>query len=205
MKKILWILYITIIISLIGSISFAQLSPKEQVKTTVDNVINILKDPKYKGQDKAQKRRAALRAEIGKVFDFEEMSKRTLGIYWRERTPQERKEFVELFKDLLERSYSGKIESYTDEKILYYDEKIDNNRYAEVRTKIITADKKEIPLDYRLYFNGKEWKVYDVVIEGVSLISNYRSQFNKIIRNQSYQELVKRMKTKQQEELLREK
>lgn len=182
----------------------ATVSPKEQIKTTVDKVISILKDPKYKGESRAQQRRAALRTEIGKVFDFEEMSKRTLGIYWKERTPQERKEFVELFKDLLERSYSGKIESYTDEEVLYTDERIED-RYAEVRTKIITKEKKEIPIDYRLYFTGKEWKVYDVVIEGVSLISNYRSQFNKIIRTQSYQELVKRMKTKQTEELMREK
>lgn len=182
----------------------ATVSPKEQIKTTVDKVISILKDPKYKGESRAQQRRAALRTEIGKVFDFEEMSKRTLGIYWKERTPQERKEFVELFKDLLERSYSGKIESYTDEEVLYTDERIED-RYAEVRTKIITKEKKEIPIDYRLYFTGKEWKVYDIVIEGVSLISNYRSQFNKIIRTQSYQELVKRMKTKQTEELMREK
>lgn len=188
-----------------SELTFAVLSPKEQVKNTVDNVLNIIKDPKYKGKDKTQKRRSALRNEISKVFDFDEMSKRSLGIYWRERTPQEKKEFVELYKDLLERSYSGKIESYTDEKIIYYDEKVENNKYAEVKTKIITTDKKEIPIDYRLYFNGKEWKVYDVVIEGVSLVSNYRSQFNKIIRNHSYQELVKRMKTKQQEELLREK
>ncbi len=188
-----------------SELAFAVLSPKEQVKNTVDNVLNIIKDPKYKGKDKTQKRRSALRNEISKVFDFDEMSKRSLGIYWRERTPQEKKEFVELYKDLLERSYSGKIESYTDEKIIYYDEKVENNKYAEVKTKIITTDKKEIPIDYRLYFNGKEWKVYDVVIEGVSLVSNYRSQFNKIIRNHSYQELVKRMKTKQQEELLREK
>ena len=183
---------------------FATISPKEQVKTTVDKVINILKDPKYKGQSKAQQKRAALRTEISKVFDFEEMSKRTLGIYWKERTPQEKKEFVELFKDLLERSYSGKIESYTDEEVVYTDERIED-RYAEVKTKIITKEKKEIPIDYRLYFTGNNWKVYDVVIEGVSLISNYRSQFNKIIRTQSYQELVKRMKTKQTEELMREK
>lgn len=183
---------------------FATISPKEQVKTTVDKVINILKDPKYKGQSKVQQKRAALRTEISKVFDFEEMSKRTLGIYWKERTPQEKKEFVELFKDLLERSYSGKIESYTDEEVVYTDERIED-RYAEVKTKIITKEKKEIPIDYRLYFTGNNWKVYDVVIEGVSLISNYRSQFNKIIRTQSYQELVKRMKTKQTEELMREK
>ncbi len=186
------------------NISFSATSPKEQIKKTIDSVLQIVKDPKFKGKENTQKRRAALRHEISKVFDFEEMSKRSLGIYWRERTPQEKKEFTELYRDLLERSYVGKIESYTDEKIIYYDEKIEN-KYAEVKTKIVTSDKKEIPIDYKFYFDGKDWKVYDVVIEGVSLVSNYRSQFNKIIRNQSYQELIKRMKAKQQEELLREK
>lgn len=203
LKGFLILLIILLIIKI--DFIFALLSPKEQIKITVDNVISILKDPKYKGKDKVQQRREALRTEIGKVFDFEEMSKRSLGIYWRERTAQERREFIELYKDLLERSYSGKIESYTDEKIIYYDEKIENNKYAEVRTKILTAEKKEVPIDYRLYFDGKGWKVYDVVIEGVSLVSNYRSQFSRIIRNYSFQELIKRMKSKQQEELMREK
>jgi len=202
MKKILIILLILLFTS---SIAFSVLSPKEQIKKTVDNVISILKDPKYKGEKNSHQRRTALRNEIGKVLDFEEMAKRSLGVYWKERTPQEKKEFVDLYKDLLIRSYSGKIESYTDEEIIYTDERIENGKYAEVKTKIITKDKKEIPIDYKLYFNGKEWKVYDLVIEGVSLVSNYRSQFNKIIRNHSYQDLVKRMKIKQAEELLREK
>jgi len=202
MKKILIILLILLFTS---SIAFSVLSPKEQIKKTVDNVISILKDPKYKGEKNSHQRRTALRNEIGKVLDFEEMAKRSLGVYWKERTPQEKKEFVDLYKDLLVRSYSGKIESYTDEEIIYTDERIENGKYAEVKTKIITKDKKEIPIDYKLYFNGKEWKVYDLVIEGVSLVSNYRSQFNKIIRNHSYQDLVKRMKIKQAEELLREK
>ncbi len=201
MKKLVIFLFFVFTLS----IAFATSSPKEQIKKTVDKAISILKDPKYKGEKKTQQRRAALKAEISKVFDFEEMSKRSLGVYWKDRTPQEKKEFVELYKDLLERYYAGKIESYTDEQIVYTDERIENGKYAEVKTKIITKDKKEIPIDYKLYFNGKEWKVYDVVIEGVSLVSNYRSQFNKIIRTHSYQELVKRMKTKQAEELMREK
>lgn len=202
MKK--FILILSILIFTV-SFSFAIVSPKEQIKRTVDKVISILKDPKYKGKEKTQQRRMALKAEIGKVFDFEEMSKRSLGVYWKERTSQEKKEFIELYKDLLERSYIEKIESYTDEEIVYADEKIENNRYAEVKTRIITKERKEIPIDYRLYFTGNEWKVYDVVIEGVSLVSNYRSQFTKIIRNHSYQELVKRMKNKQIEEITREK
>ncbi|MEN2995216.1 MAG: ABC transporter substrate-binding protein [Thermodesulfovibrio sp.] len=202
MKK--FVLILSILIFTV-SFSFAIVSPKEQIKRTVDKVISILKDPKYKGKEKTQQRRMALKAEIGKVFDFEEMSKRSLGVYWKERTSQEKKEFIELYKDLLERSYIEKIESYTDEEIVYADEKIENNRYAEVKTRIITKERKEIPIDYRLYFTGNEWKVYDVVIEGVSLVSNYRSQFTKIIRNHSYQELVKRMKNKQIEEITREK
>ncbi|MEN2985826.1 MAG: ABC transporter substrate-binding protein [Thermodesulfovibrionaceae bacterium] len=192
------------ILFFIYSVSYTAITPKEQIKKGVDSVISILKDPKYKGKEKIHQRRAALRAEIGKFFDFDEMSKRALGIYWKERTPQEKKEFVELFKDLLERSYAEKIESYTDEEILYTDEFIENSKYATVKTKIITKERKDIPIDYRLYFNGKEWKVYDVLIEGVSLVSNYRSQFNKIIRVHSYQELIKRMKAKQLEEKIRE-
>ncbi len=203
MRKIL--IFFILIAFTLPNFAFATLSPMEQIKITVDKVISILKDPKYKVKSKAQQRRALLRQEIGKVFDFEEMSKRSLGVYWRERTPQERKEFVELYRDLLERSYADKIESYTNEEVIYLEEKIENGTYAYVRTKIITTDKKEIPIDYRLYFTGKEWKVYDVIIEGVSLVSNYRSQFNKIIRNHSYQELVKRMKTKQLEAKEREK
>ncbi|MCS7215824.1 MAG: ABC transporter substrate-binding protein [Thermodesulfovibrio sp.] len=184
---------------------FAVISPKEQIKNIVDKVLNILKDPKYKGKNKTQQRRAALRKEIEKVFDFEEMSKRSLGVYWKDRTPQEKNEFIALYKDLLERSYIEKIESYTDEEVIYTDEKIEDGKYAEVKTKVITKEKKEIPIDYRLYFTGKDWKVYDIVIEGVSLVNNYRSQFSKIIRNNSYQELVKRMKNKQLEETIREK
>ncbi len=199
------ILALMVITFFLPHLSFGVVSPKDQIKKTVDKVINILKDPKYKGQTKKEQRRKLLRIEIGKIFDFEEMSKRSLGIYWRERTPQEKKEFVELYKDLLERSYIDKIESYSNEEIVYLDEKIENSRYADVKTKIITTDKKEVPIDYRLYFTGTDWKVYDIVIEGVSLVSNYRSQFNKIIRTQSYQELIKRMKTKQTEETMREK
>jgi phospholipid transport system substrate-binding protein len=204
MKKIL-VLVIIILLFISSSIAFAVMSPKEQIKTTIDKVLDIIKDPKYKGKSKTLQRRESIKKEIINIFDFEEMAKRSLGIYWRERTLQEKKEFVELYKDLLERSYINKIESYSDEEILYTDEKIEDSKYAEVKTKVITKDKKEVPIDYKLYFTGRGWKIYDVIIEGVSLVSNYRSQFNKIIRNYSYQELIKRMKTKQTEELTREK
>ncbi len=186
-----------------GSEAYAD-TPTQQVKQTVDKVLDILRDKELKRPEKTKERRVLLRRTISEIFDFEEMAKRSLALHWRKRTPEERKEFVALYTDLLERSYIKKIESYTDEKILYTGEKI-NGEYAEVDTKIITKRNVEIPIEYRLLKKNSKWEVYDVVIEGVSLVNNYRTQFNKIIRTDSYEELVKRMKNKQEEELFEEK
>jgi phospholipid transport system substrate-binding protein len=122
-------------------------SPTEQVKETVDKVIETLKNKELKKPSKAEERRAILRRTVGDRFDFEEMSKRTLSIHWQKRTPEERKEFVSLFSDLLERTYVNKIESYTDEKVVYGDESIEGD-YAVVKTKIITSANVEVPIDY---------------------------------------------------------
>jgi phospholipid transport system substrate-binding protein len=178
-------------------------TPAEQVKQTVDKVIDILKNKEMKKPDRTAERRAAIRKIVGERFDFEEMAKRSLALHWAKRTPEEKKEFVSLFSDLLERSYIKKIESYTDEKFLYTGESIESD-YAVVDTKVITKRNVETPIEYRLLKKGGEWKVYDVVIEGVSLINNYRTQFNKVIRQNSYEELVKRMKNKQMEEVFGE-
>lgn len=175
-----------------------------QVKETVDKVISLSQDKNLKKPGKAAERRAAIRKVISQRFDFEEMARRSLAVAWQQRTPQERKEFVGLYTDLLERSYMKRIEGYSNEKIVYLDEKIDGT-YAVVRTKIITDRNVEIPIDYRLLDRNGKWLVYDVVIEGVSLVNNYRTQFSKIIRTSSYQELVKKMKNKQSEELFDEK
>ncbi len=179
-------------------------TPTQQVKQTVDKVLDILKNKELKKPAKTKERRALIRQTVSERFDFEEMAKRSLALHWRKRTPEERKEFVPLYTDLLERSYIKKIESYTDEKILYLNEKI-NGEYAEVDTKIVTKRNVEIPIEYRLLRKNGKWEVYDVIIEGVSLVNNYRTQFNKIIRTNSYEELVKRMKNKQEEELFEEK
>lgn len=178
--------------------------PTQQVKQTVDRVLDVLKDKELKKSEKTKERRAAIRKLVGERFDFEEMAQRSLALHWKKRTPEEKKEFIPLFSDLLERSYIKKIEKYTDEKILYADENIDNE-YAVVRTKIITKRNVEIPVEYRLLNKKGKWEVYDVVIEGVSLVNNYRTQFSKIIRTYSYEELVKRMKNKQEEELFEDK
>lgn len=175
-----------------------------QVKETVDKVISLSQDKNLKKPGKAAERRSAIRKVISQRFDFEEMARRSLAVAWQQRTPQERKEFVGLYTDLLERSYMKRIEGYSNEKIVYLDEKIDGT-YAVVRTKIVTGRSVEIPIDYRLLDRNGKWLVYDVVIEGVSLVNNYRTQFSKIIRTSSYQELVKKMKNKQSEELFDEK
>jgi len=173
--------------------------PTDQMRQTIDSVLDILRNKELKNPGKTKERRAAIRKVIGNRFDFEEMAKRSLALHWRKRSPGEKKEFVALFADLLERSYINKIESYEDEPIFYTSETIDGD-YAVVKTKIITKRNIEIPIDYRLLKENGKWEVYDVVVEGVSLVNNYRNQFNKIIRTRSYKELVKRMKSKQEEE-----
>ena len=171
-------------------------APTEQVKQSVDKVLDILKNKELKKPANEKKRRAEIRKVVNERFDFEDMAKRSLGIYWRQRTPEERKEFVPLYTDLLERTYIKKIEDYTDEKIAYTGEKIDGN-YATVDTKIITSKNTEIPLNYRLVNEKGQWMVYDVVIEGVSLINNYRNQFSSIIHQESYEGFVKKLKSKE--------
>lgn len=178
--------------------------PTDQMKQTIDKVIDILNNKELKKPGKVKERRTALRKAVGEKFDFEEMAKRSLALFWKQRTPEEKKEFVSLYSDLLERSYIKKIENYSDEKIIYTDENVDDG-YAIVKTKIITKRNVDIPIEYRLLKKNNKWEVYDVVIEGVSLVNNYRTQFSKIIRTSSYEELVKRMKNKQDEELFGEK
>lgn len=173
-------------------------SPTDEVKKTVDQVLRIVSDKKLKQPQNEQRRRRALKTAIDRIFDYGEMAKRSLATHWQEQTPAERKEFVQLFETLLENSYAGKIESYNQEKIVYDRETVEGD-YAEVRSRVLTAKRDEYSLDYRLLSVGGRWMVYDVVIEGVSLVSNYRSQFNKIITSQGYGELVKKLRTKSDE------
>jgi len=175
--------------------SWGGVSPVEEVRKTVDEVVRIVADKELKKPQNEQKRRKALKAAIGQIFDHAEMAKRSMGQNWKDLTPVQQREFVDLFATLLESSYAGKIESYNNEKIIYLKEIVEED-YAEVKSRIVTARHDEYSLDYRLMREGDRWKVYDVVIEGVSLVSNYRSQFNRIIKAQGYQELVKKMKSR---------
>jgi phospholipid transport system substrate-binding protein len=174
-------------------------TPTETVKTTVDKVILVLNDPSLKGPAKEKERRARIRAAVLNVFDFNEMAKRSLGQYWKKRSEGERKEFVNLFSDLLERSYINRIEGYSGEKIVYENETLEDD-YAVVKTRFITKRREEIPVNYKLLKEDGNWGVYDLVIENVSLVNNYRTQFNKIIRTSSYQELVRKMQNKSESE-----
>lgn len=170
--------------------------PTEQLKTQVDRVLKVLDDPALR--EKPKDKRVAVRKIADEIFDFGETAKRSLGRHWAARTQTERDEFVKLFGDLLERSYISKIELYGGEKIQYLTDKIEGDQ-ASVMSKLLTKTNTEVPIEYRMLKKGDRWLVYDVIIEGVSLVSNYRTQFNKIIQTSSYAELVKKMKSRQEE------
>ena len=162
------------------------------LKATIDEVINIVTDKNYK--DKQEERRDKIRKAIEKRFNYQQMVMRSLAKDWNNRTPEEKEEFIQLFKKLLENSYASKIESYKDEKI-NYNEEVVKGKYALVKTEIVRKDS-TIGVDYKLINDKGQWLVYDFIVEGVSMIRNYRSQFSKIIRKESYQALVEKLNTK---------
>ena len=166
-------------------------APTDQLRKQVDEVLRVLEDPELKG--KASERRDAIRRIVGEVFDYNEMARRTLGTHWNARTPEERREFVGLFADLLDRAYFSKIDLYQGEKVRYGTETVDGDQ-ATVRTAIIGKDGKEIPVDYRMHQTSGRWTVYDVNIQGVSLVANYRTQFNRVVTTESYESLLQRLR-----------
>jgi len=168
----------------------------DDVKKSVDELFRIVADKNLQQHD--QKRRQVLKQVINTIFDYSEMAKQTLGRHWNQRTPTERTQFTDLFASLLDNSYISKIESYNNEKILYVKETIDG-KYAEVKSKVITEKRDEYTLDYRLLNENGKWMVYDIIIEGVSMVSNYRTQFSRIINTSGYSELVKKLQTKSTE------
>jgi phospholipid transport system substrate-binding protein len=171
--------------------------PTDQIRATVDRVLAILKDPKLNSTDAKEARRAELRKAIFPRFDFEEMAKRSLGSEWRRRTPAEQKEFVRLFTELLKDSYVESIESYRGDKVIYRGESQDRG-YAEVNTAVINKGGEEFAIDYRLNIEGREWKVYDVIIENISIVNNYRSQFSRILGRSTFADLLQKIRGKLQ-------
>jgi phospholipid transport system substrate-binding protein len=188
----LQLLYIVLACS-IASVSSGQPteSPTEVVRSTLSEVFRILEDPKLKDPAMLMPRRRMLEKVIAARFDYTEMSKRALAAHWAPLTAVQRDEFVELFKSFLSDRYAEKIEGYNGQQAHYLSERIEGD-YAEVRTEL-RSSKVQIPMDYRLFLKGTQWHAYDIIVDGISLVKNYRSQFDKIIRTDSYQELVRRL------------
>lgn len=167
----------------------------DQLKQSVDKIQTILADPSLKGDAKAASRRQKLKEVVSERFDFNEMAKRSLGSQWQKRTVNEQQEFVRLFTELLEGTYLSKLEEYSGEKIQFVNERQEKD-FAEVNTKLINKKGEEFALDYRLLNLNGDWKVSDVVIENISLVNNYRSQFNRVLSRSSFEDLLQAMKQK---------
>ncbi|OQW31535.1 MAG: organic solvent tolerance ABC transporter substrate-binding protein [Nitrospira sp. SG-bin1] len=168
--------------------------PTDSMKATIDEVLRIVREKELKQPERAEERRHLLERVVAARFDYTEMSRRALGAPWNQLTDQQKDEFVDLFRRLLTNSYADKIETYSGEGVQYLNERTEKE-YAEVRTKVLSG-KTEIPLDYRLINKTDEWRVYDVVVDGVSLVNNYRGQFTKILRASSYSDLVDQLRKK---------
>jgi phospholipid transport system substrate-binding protein len=186
-------------LSTIGMASAGE--PTDLVRQTTDQVLKILEDPKLQGPDKRAERQARLHELSEQAFAWQEMARRALATHWRERTPQQQQEFVGLFRDLVEGTYMNRLETATQEKqdIQYAGEQVDGSR-AVVKTTVLTKRNQQVPIEYRLQKGDSRWQIYDVLVEGISLVNNYRSQFNQIISSSSYDALVQKMKSRQVEE-----
>ena len=169
--------------------------PVKQLQGSIDAIIKLLRDPGLKKPDKKEQLRSEISDIIRERFDFKEMAKRSLGLHWRKRNAEERKHFVQVFSELVQESYIGKIENYTDQTVSYGEVDI-RDKYAAVHTVIQSSQKADLPIIYKMKLDGDKWRVYDVDIEGVSLVNTYRDQFNNIISQNSYEDLVDRMKSK---------
>jgi phospholipid transport system substrate-binding protein len=168
--------------------------PTDQLREYTDQVVKVLDDPAMPRQD----RRAAVRKIAHEAFDVGEAAQRVLARHWKDRTPTEREEFTQLFADLLEQTYIARMDEYGGERIKYLSESIDG-KLASVRARIVTRTGTEVSVESRMNLRGDRWLIYDILIENVSLVANYRSQFDRIIRSSSYEELVRRLKTKRDE------
>ena len=169
--------------------------PLELIKAATEGAIAVLKDPKLKSLEQKKERIDRLKELVNPIFDYDEMARRSLGAHWRRRSPTEQEEFTKLFRDYLERIYSDKIDFYDGQKVVFGRETIEQD-YAQVESKMINAKGEENSVVYRLKRTDGKWKVYDAVIENISIVNNYRSQFDRVISKSSYEELKKMLKQK---------
>ena len=169
--------------------------PLELIRAATEGAIAVLKDPKLKSPEQKKERIDRLKELVNPIFDYDEMARRSLGAHWRRRSPTEQEEFTKLFRDYLERIYSDKIDFYDGQKVVFGRETIEQD-YAQVESKMINAKGEENSVVYRLKRTDCKWKVYDAVIEHISIVNNYRSQFDRVISKGSYEELKKMLKEK---------
>jgi phospholipid transport system substrate-binding protein len=173
--------------------------PRELVEGAVNRVVLAIERADMRSDSPTtqrlalQERRQEVRRVAAELFDLDEIARRALSRHWTARSPEEQAEFVRLFTDLLERTYIGRIESYSGEKIVYLGESVDGP-FAMVRSKVVTRRRTETPLDYRLHFRDGRWKVYDVLIDHVSFVATYRSEFGRILQKEPYAALVDRLR-----------
>jgi phospholipid transport system substrate-binding protein len=180
----------------LGSARLAQSGePLDLVKSAAEKATQVLKDPTLKPPDKRKERIERLKEVINPIFDYEEMARRTLGQHWRRRTPAEQDEFAKLFRGFLERIYSDKVDLYEGERIVFGHETIDQD-YAQVESTVINAKGEQSSVVYRLKRTDGKWKVYDAIVENISIVNNYRSQFDRVISKSSYEKLKKMLKEK---------
>lgn len=169
--------------------------PLELVKLAAEKAILVLKDPQLQAKEKKKERLDRLKEIANPIFDYEEMAKRTLGPHWRRRTPAEQQEFVKLFRDFLEKIYSDRIDLYASQKVIFSRESLDND-FAQVDSVFVTPKGEEIAVVYRLRRADGKWRVYDAIVENISIVNNYRSQFDRVITKSSYEELKRMLKEK---------
>jgi phospholipid transport system substrate-binding protein len=178
-----------IILLIIPFVSYA-VTPMETIRADINKVLDVLRDPSLKGESGKKTKKTKIRALAKEMFGFDELSRRTLGQNWRKLNAGQQKEFTDLYASLLEETYANRLLSYTNEKVLYGKERPLSGKTVEVQTTIVTTQQADIPINYRVIQKDGDWKVYDVVIEGVSLISNYRSQFGEILANKPPEALL---------------
>ena len=178
----------------LGAVTVFAMTATDAVKGTIDEVLKIVGDKELKQPTKSEERRQRLEKVVSDRFDYPEMSRRSLGAPWNQLSDKDKQEFVDLFRTLLTNTYADRVETYSGEGVQYLNERTEKE-YAEVRTKVLSG-KTEIPMDYRLLNKNNDWRVYDVVVDGVSLVNNYRGQFSKILRTSSYPDLVDQLRKK---------
>jgi phospholipid transport system substrate-binding protein len=191
--RVIWTLMLLFVLSSVQSARAGP--PTDQLREGVEQVVKTLKDPELRGDKKTDERRAAISTLADKIFDFTETAKRALRQHWAQRTPAEREEFVRLFTGLIRRTYISKVDQY-DPKMTFQGDTVDGDE-AIVRTTLILGKGGEMSLNYRMHQTRDRWQVYDLDVAGISLVANYRAQFSKIIRTESYETLVARLKSHQ--------